>query len=111
MSAILQDVTGIVDQATSVAKSSADVASKSGIAQDIKAKLLQSSAQINSILGSIADNGIVSQDDYAALDEQMRIAKATMLQAQTQNSLQKYAIGGVIILSVFGVLWYMTKNK
>jgi hypothetical protein len=109
--AITQYITAIVDQATSVAKSAADAASTSGIAQDVKTKLLQSSTQINNIVGSISNNGFISSEDYAALDEQMRLAKSNILQAESNKSLSKYAIGGGIILVVFGVLWYITKDK
>jgi hypothetical protein len=108
---ITEDITSIVDQATSVAKSAADAASNSGVAQDLKNKLLQASAKINGIASSITDNGFISSEDYAALDEQMRLAKSSILQAQSKNTLTKYAVGGAIILVVFGVLWYITKDK
>jgi hypothetical protein len=78
----------------------------------IKQQLYQNSTNIQNLInGILQKNGIVTQDEVNALDEEIRISKLKLLEAEANNSRMKYVLYVVGGLAVVGAIWYFTYKK
>ena len=70
------------------------------------------SKSIQSILdGILQNNGVITQDQKDKLDEQIRLAKVKLLEAETKKTFLRIGlVSGALILG-FGFLWYITRDK
>lgn len=109
-----QKLTDLVAQATAIVKETASKTTSAGssIGQKLQSGLVSSSGKIQGLLDSIlAQNGVVSQDQFNQLDEEVRIAKMNILARDSKNALSRLVIyAGVFILGV-GILTYFAKKK
>lgn len=78
----------------------------------IKQQLYQNSTNIQNLINSIlTKSGVVTQSEVDALDEEVRMAKLKLLEAEAKSATTKYAlyvIGGLVVV---GVIWYFTYKK
>jgi hypothetical protein len=78
----------------------------------IKQQLYQNSTNIQNLInGILSKNGIITQGELDALDEEVRIAKLKLLEAEAKSSRMKYAFYVVGGLAVIGTIWYFTYKK
>jgi len=73
---------------------------------------LNSSEYIQNILDAVFNNaGMLTDEQAAQLDEQMRLAKKRLLESQQKLTIQRYIfIGGIGVVSL-AILWYLTRKK
>lgn len=75
----------------------------------IKQQLYQNSANIQNLINKLlAKGGVVTQSEVDALDEEIRLSKLKLLEAESKNATTKYAmyvIGGLVVV---GAIWYFT---
>jgi hypothetical protein len=78
----------------------------------IKQQLYQNSTNIQNLVNKmLSKTGVVTQSEVDALDEEVRIAKLNLLEAEAKSANTKYAlyvIGGLVIV---GAIWYFTYKK
>jgi hypothetical protein len=78
----------------------------------IKQQLYQNSTNIQNLInGILTKTGVVTQSEVDALDEEVRMAKLKLLEAEAKSATTKYAlyvIGGLVVV---GVIWYFTYKK
>jgi hypothetical protein len=78
----------------------------------IKEQLYQNSNNIQTLInGILTKTGVVTQSEVDALDEEVRMAKLKLLEAEAKSATTKYAlyvIGGLIVV---GAIWYFTYKK
>jgi len=89
-------------------------ATKSNIStsEAIKEQLYQNSTNIQSLINRImTKNGIVTQNELDALDEEIRQSKLKLLESEASNSRMKYALYVVGVLALVGTAWYFTYKK
>lgn len=89
-------------------------ANKSNIStsEAIKEQLYQNSTNIQSLINRImTKNGIVTQNELDALDEEIRQSKLKLLESEASNSRMKYGLYVVGVLAVIGTAWYFTYKK
>jgi hypothetical protein len=89
-------------------------ATKSNIStsEAIKEQLYQNSTNIQSLINRImTKNGIVTQNELDALDEEIRQSKLKLLESEASNSRMKYALYVVGVLAIVGTAWYFTYKK
>lgn len=78
----------------------------------IKEQLYQNSTNIQSLINRImTKNGIVTQNELDALDEEIRQSKLKLLESEASNSRMKYALYVVGVLAIVGTAWYFTYKK
>ena len=78
----------------------------------IKQQLYQSSSNIQGLINRImTKNGIVTQNELDALDEEIRQSKLKLLESEASNSKMKYALYVVGVLAIVGTVWYFTYKK
>jgi hypothetical protein len=78
----------------------------------IKEQLYQNSNNIQRLInGILTKTGVVTQSEVDALDEEVRMAKLKLLEAEAKSATTKYAlyvIGGLVVV---GAIWYFTYKK
>ena len=97
-------------QIASSSKSTAD----SGLttSEVLKNQLYANSSKIQGLINSILQKGgIVTESELDTLDEEIRVAKLKILEAEAKSSNRKYAIYIVSGLAVIGAIWYFTYKK
>jgi hypothetical protein len=99
----------ILDDAKAIAEKAVEKSKQTNISQGIKDALLSSSKEIQNILNS-ALAGSLSQDQYNRLDEQMRIAKKNMLEAETFEATKRFAIYATFVVVLCGVVYFISKK-
>lgn len=78
----------------------------------IKEQLYQNSTNIQSLINRImTKNGIVTQNELDALDEEIRQSKLKLLESEASSSRMKYALYVVGVLAIVGTAWYFTYKK
>jgi hypothetical protein len=78
----------------------------------IKQQLYQNSANIQNLInGILSKSGVVTQSEVDALDEEVRMAKLKLLEAEAKSATTKYALYVVGGLAVVGAIWYFTYKK
>jgi glutamine synthetase type III len=63
---------------------------------------------INSILQK---SGIITDQEVNALEEDIRLAKLKLLEAESRQSAYRYTLYVFAGLTALGLLWYFTKEK
>lgn len=107
-----QQIDQIIANAKAVALKAKENASKSDISTAVKDSLIDSSEQIQGILDVFLSNaGILTQDQYDRLDEQIRIAKKNNLEAETLDSTKRLALYTALVVGLFAALWFITYEK
>jgi hypothetical protein len=61
--------------------------------------------------GVLANQGIKTPDKKNQLDEQIRIAKVKLLEAETKKTFLRIGIVSGSLILGFGFLWYITRDK
>ena len=78
----------------------------------IKQQLYQSSSNIQGLINRImTKNGILTQNELDALDEEIRQSKLKLLESEASNSKMKYALYVVGVLAIVGTVWYFAYKK
>lgn len=78
----------------------------------IKQQLYQNSTNIQNLInGILSKTGVVTQSEVDALDEEVRMAKLKLLEAEAKNANTKYALYVVGGLAIVGAIWYFTYKK
>ena len=78
----------------------------------IKQQLYQNSTNIQNLINNIlSKTGVVTQSEVDALDEEVRMAKLKLLEAEAKSARTKYALYVVGGLVVVGAIWYFTYKK
>jgi hypothetical protein len=107
-----EQVTDLINEAKNLVVSTSQEASNSNIGDTLKDELYNSSEAIQTLLnGLLQSNNIITDQQLSELDEQIRLAKSKLLDAESKKSMKKIAIYGAITLLSFGFLWYLTKSK
>lgn len=101
----------ILEEAKAIAKKAFEKSKSTNISQGVKDALMESSQNIQNILNSVlSSSGVLSKDQYNRLDEQMRIAKKNMLEAETLESAKRFAIYTTFVVVLFGVVYFISKK-
>ena len=61
--------------------------------------------------GVLANQGIITPDQKNQLDEQIRIAKVKLLEAETKKTFLRIGIVSGSLILGFVFLWYITRDK
>jgi hypothetical protein len=70
------------------------------------------SKSIQDILNGVLTNqGIITPEQKNQLDEQIRIAKVKLLEAETKKTFLRIGIVSGSLILGFGFLWYITRDK
>jgi hypothetical protein len=70
------------------------------------------SQSIQSILNGVLQNqGVITPDQKNQLDEQIRLAKVKLLEAETKKTFLRIGIVSGSLILGFGFLWYITRDK
>ena len=78
----------------------------------IKQQLYQNSTNIQNLVNKmLSKTGVVTQSEVDALDEEIRIAKLKLLEAESRSATTKYAMYVIGGLAVVGAIWYFTYKK
>lgn len=89
-----------------------DKSSNLKLGDKLKDALYENSNKIQSLLNSLASSGgVITQEEADQLDEQIRITKKNLLEAQAKQSKIKLAIYVSAAIAVIGILWFITKDK
>jgi hypothetical protein len=105
LSALMQEAQSVIDRAHSSTENLSD-------ADKVKQAIIGSSDKLQKILNSLlATNGLISDTDAAALNEQLQETKLQTLAQESRNNFKKYAIYGGGIVLLLGILWYVTRKK
>lgn len=106
LQSIIQEGLGIVSKIESATKNNISTSDA------IKQQLYQNSSNIQSLINRILEkNGVVTQKELDALDEEIRQSKLKLLESEASNSRMKYAFYVVGVLAVIGTAWYFTYKK
>jgi len=104
-------MSSILDDAKAIAEKAVEKSKKTNISQGVKDALLSSSKEIQNILNSVLDSsGVLSEDQYNRLDEQMRIAKKNMLESETSEATKRFAIYATFVVILCGVVYFISKK-
>ena len=106
-------IQGIIQQGVGILLSIQN-ATKNNISTSdaIKQQLYQNSNNIQNLInGIMKKNGIVTQSELDALDEEIRLTKLKLLEAEASSSKRKYALYVVGVLAAVGAIWYFTYKK
>ena len=107
-----QNISDLLKSAKDLALKAKENASNQKIGEQVKEKLLSSSNEIQNILNAVlSKGGILTQDQYDRLQEQMKVAKINNLQAETLDSVKRVGLYAAGILAIFGILWFISKEK
>lgn len=80
--------------------------------ENIKNQLYANADKIQVLINSILQRGgVVTNTELDALDEEIRLAKLKILEAEAKSSNRKYAIYVISGLAVIGAIWYFTYKK
>jgi hypothetical protein len=78
----------------------------------IKQQLYQNSTNIQVLINKIlSKTGVVTQSEVDALDEEIRMAKLKLLEAEAKSATTRYALYVIGGLAVVGAIWYFTYKK
>jgi hypothetical protein len=78
----------------------------------IKQQLYQNSTNIQNLINKmLSKTGVVTQNEVDALDEEVRMAKLKLLEAEAKSATTKYALYVIGGLVVTGAIWYFTYKK
>jgi hypothetical protein len=78
----------------------------------VKQQLYQNATKIQKLInGLLSKTGVVTQNEVDALDEEIRIAKLKLLEAESRSATTKYALYVIGGLAVVGIIWYFTYKK
>lgn len=101
----------ILEEAKAIAEKAYEKSKETNVSQGIKDALLESSQNIQNILNNLlSSSGVLTADQYNRLDEQMRIAKKNMLEAETLESTKRFAIYATFVVVLFGVIYFISKK-
>ena len=105
-------VTELLYQAKDMVDLTLNKASNLKIGDAVKDQLYQSSSDLQALVNSIlSKEGVVTDEQLNQLDEQMRLAKSRLLDAQYQTTMKNIKIYGGIGIIALGILWYLTREK
>ncbi len=97
-------------QIASSSKSTAD--SGLSTSEVLKNQLYANSSRIQGLINSILQRGgVVTESELDVLDEEIRLAKLKILEAESKSSNKKYAVYVIAGLAVVGAIWYFTYKK
>jgi len=104
-------MSSILDDAKAIAEKAVERSKQTNISQGVKDALLSSSKEIQNILNSVLDSsGVLSEDQYNRLDEQMRIAKKNMLESESAEATKRFAIYATFVVVLCGVVYFISKK-
>jgi hypothetical protein len=97
-------------EAITLSKSTAS--SNLSTSEVLKNQLYENADKIQSLINSVLQKGgVITPQEVNELDEQIRIAKLKVLEAEAKVSGKRYATYVVIGLVVIGAIWYFTYKK
>jgi hypothetical protein len=99
----------ILEEAKAIADKAVEKSKQTNISQGVKDALLSSSKEIQNILDSLLA-GSLSQDQYNRLDEQMRIAKKSMLESESSAATKRFALYATFVVVLCGVVYFISKK-
>lgn len=109
---LTEDIKKLLSQAKELVSKSKKNAENAKLGEQLKQKLLSSSNDIQNIIDSVlTKGGVLTADQYDRLQEQMKTAKINNLQAETLDSVKRVGIYAAGILAIFGILWFISKEK
>jgi hypothetical protein len=92
--------------------SSANKAGDSSFGTTLKNDLYSSANKIQNTINSfLQKSGIITEDEVNSLEEEIRLAKLKLLEAESRQSAYRYTLYVFGGLTVLGLLWYFTKEK
>jgi hypothetical protein len=92
--------------------SSANKAGSSNIGTTLKNDLYNSANKIQNAINSILQkSGIITDEEVNSLEEEIRLAKLKLLEAESRQSAYRYTLYVFAGLTALGLLWYFTKEK
>lgn len=111
--AISDTLQSLIASGLQIATSSKKVADSNVSTSDaIKNQLYANSSKIQGLINSILQKGgVVTDSEVDTLDEQIRLAKLKILEAEAKSSNTKYAIYVIGGLAIIGAIWYFTYKK
>jgi hypothetical protein len=78
----------------------------------LKNQLYENADKIQSLINSVLQKGgVITPEEVNALDEQIRLSKLKVLEAESKTSAKRYATYVVIGLVAIGTIWYFTYKK
>lgn len=106
-------IQSLIASGLDIATNSKRVADSNASASDVlKNQLYANSSKIQGLINSILQKGgVVTENEIDELDEQIRLAKLKILEAEAKSSTRKYALYVIGGLAVVGVIWYFTYKK
>lgn len=110
LSDTLQSLIATGVQIAAYSKQTADT--NTSASETLKNQLYANSSKIQALINSILQKGgIITADEVNALDEQIRISKLKVLEAEAKSSTRKYAMYVILGLAAVGAVWYYTYKK
>jgi hypothetical protein len=97
-------------EAITLSKNTAD--SNKSTSDVLKNQLYENAEKVQSLINSVLEKGgVITPEEVDALDEQIRISKLKVLEAESKISSKRYATYVVLGLVVIGTIWYFTYKK
>lgn len=110
LSDTLQSLIASGVQIAAYSKKTAD--SNLSASETLKNQLYANAGKIQSLINNILEKGgIITEDEVNELDEQIRLSKLKVLEAEAKSSTTKYAIYVLLGLAAVGTIWYFTYKK
>jgi hypothetical protein len=111
--ALSDSLQGLISSGLDLVTSSKRIAdSDISASEKIKNQLYANADKIQGLINSILQKGgIVTNTELDALDEEIRLGKLKILEAEAKSSNRKYAIYVISGLAVIGAIWYFTYKK
>lgn len=111
--ALSDTLQGLISSGLDLITSSKKVAdTNTSTSETIKNQLYANANKIQGLINSILQKGgVVTDSEVDALDEEIRLAKLKILEAEAKSSNTKYAIYVITGLAAIGAIWYFTSKK
>ena len=104
-----QQINDLISEASASIQKGTETSSTIG--GQLKEDLLTSVGGLQDFLNSLLQKGgLVTEQQFNLLDEQTRLLKLKTLEAESQDSTNKFATFVGIGVAVIGIIWYLSRN-
>ena len=108
----ISDTNTLIQTAQDVVTNATNKASSGNIGASIRDGLINSATSIQNILNNVfKNNGLITQEQVNSLDEQVKLAKVQLLQAESQKTTLSLGLYIGIGIAIIGTLWYFTSKE
>jgi hypothetical protein len=102
----------LLDTAKEIGAKANDKSSNLKLGDKLKDALYANADKIQSLLNSFASSGgVITQEQADQLNEEIRLAKKNLLEAEAKKTKIRLAIYVSATIAVIGVLWFITKDR